>query len=154
MYTHRHTYMHTQGVRQGEKERAREGKRRDEKGDEKGEEKGKEKGEERVTRRERIGTKTGAVCHAVARSSEERALRCVRVMHLVCCVGKSVCATSHLLYEFPCTVAAEYATPAVRPPKGNPKCICLPSVAKRCTEGHEKQKLQWFFFELLVKPLW
>ena len=24
------------------------------------------------------------------------------------------------------------------PPKGNPKCICLPSVAERCKEGQEK----------------
>ena len=95
--------------------------------------------------KKRIGTKTGAVCHAVARSSVERALRCVRVVQLVCCVGESVCATSHLLYVLPCRVAAGYATPAVRPPEVNPKCICLPSVEKRCIEGHEKTKLTVFF---------
>ena len=72
-------------------------------------------------------------------SSVERALRSVCVMHLVCCVGESVCATSHLQYFVPSHVAAGYATLAVRPLKGNPKCICLPSVAKRCIEDHEKQ---------------
>ena len=64
--------------------------------------------------KKRIGTKTGAVGHAVARSSVERALRCVRIMHLVCCVGESVCATLHLLDVLPCRVAAGDVTPAVR----------------------------------------
>ena len=41
-----------------------------------------------------------------------------------------------LRYVLPCRVAAVFATPAVRPPKGNPECICC--VAKRCMEGHEK----------------
>ena len=83
----------------------------------------------------RVGTKTGAVCHAVA--------RCVRIMHLVCCVGESV--PHHTCY------AAGYATPAVRPPKGNPKCICLPSV--EMYGGRRKTKLTVFFFEPLVTPL-
>ena len=74
---------------------------------------------------ERAGAGYGAMWDVMKYSSVERAVRCVRIMHLVCCVGESVCATSHLLH-------------AVRPPKGNPNCICLPSVAKRCMEGHEK----------------
>ena len=61
-------------------------------------------------------------------SSVERALRCVRIMQLVCCVGKSVCATSDLLH-------------AVRPPKGNPNCICLPKRRKEMYGGPRKTKL-------------
>ena len=81
--------------------------------------------------RKHIRVSFGAVCHAVARSSVKFYLRSVCIMHLVCCMGESVCATSHLLYVLPCRVAAWHATPAVRPPKGNPKCIWL---AKRCKE--------------------
>ena len=46
------------------------------------------------------------MCHAVPRSSVKYSLRRVRIMHLVCCVGDSVCAASHLLYVLPCRVAA------------------------------------------------
>ena len=92
-------------------------------------------------KKKRTGTKTGAVCHAVARSSVERALRCVRIMHLVCCLGESVCAASHLLYVLPCRAAAGYATPAVRPPKKKPEMHLL---AKRCKDmcgGPTKNKI-------------
>ena len=43
------------------------------------------------------------------------------------------------IFVLPCRVAAGYATPAVRPTKRNPKCICFPSVATRCMEGNENQ---------------
>ena len=69
---------------------------------------------ERGTRRERVEAGSGAVCDAVGRSSVEHIVRCVCIMHLACCVGESVCATSHLLLVLPCRVAVEYATPAVR----------------------------------------
>ncbi len=64
----------------------------------------------------------------------------VYVSCIWCAVGESVCATAHLLFALPCRVAAEYATPAVRPPKGNPKCICLPSVCKEIYGGPRKTK--------------
>ena len=78
-------------------------------------------------------------------AAEPKLVRCVMqprafsVESALSCVGESVCATSHMLCVLPCRVAAVHATPVVRPPKGNATCICLPSVAKRCTEGHEKQ---------------
>ena len=67
----------------------------------------------------RTGTKTGAVCHAVARSSVEPPLRCVRIMHLVCCVGESVCATPHLL-PCCCGVRNTRCTPTRRKPEMQP----------------------------------
>ena len=63
----------------------------------------------------------------VERSSVERALRCVRVVHLVCCVGESVCATSHLLNVLPCRVRNTRCTPAKRKPE-------MHLLAKRCKE--------------------
>ena len=116
-HTHRHTNTQTRLLKRREKRRAKRA----------------------GAGRERVGAGYGAMYHTIKHSSVKYSLRCVCIMHLVCCVGESVCATSHLPYVLPCRVAAGYATPAVRPPKGNPKCICLPSVAKRCTEGHEKQ---------------
>ena len=96
-----------------------------------------------------IGTKTGAVCHAVARSSVERALRCVRIMHLACCVGESVCAASHLLYVFPCRVAAGNATPAVRTPKKKTRnafaCHALQrDVSGATTNQSDRRFLNWW----------
>ena len=89
--------------------------------------------EERGTRRERVEAGSGAVCDAVRHSSMEYTLCCVCSMHLACCVGESVCATSHLLLVLPCRVAVGYATPAAR--------MWLPSVAKRRMDVHESH--QW-----------
>ena len=82
--------------------------------------------------KERVGPGHGAMYHQIKHSSVKYSLRCVCIMYLVCCVGESLWATSHLLYVLPCR---SHATRAVRPPKRNPKCICLPSVAKRCMEA-------------------
>ena len=68
---------------------------------------------------------------AVARASVERALRCVRIMHLVCCVGESVCATSHLLNVLPGRVAAGV--------RNKPEMHLLAKRCKESMEGHEKQ---------------
>ena len=46
---------------------------------------------------------------------------------------------SHLLFDDPRHVAAGNATPAVRPPKGNQKCMCLPSVCKEMHGGPKKK---------------
>ena len=103
--------------------------------------------------KERVGAGFDAVCHAVARSLVKYSLRCVCVLCIWCAVsGKLYALHDTCFFVLPCRVAAEYATPTVRPPKGNPKCMCLPSVAKRCIDGQEKQNGQCFF-ELLVKPL-
>ena len=84
-----------------------------------------------------IGTQIGAVMRS--RALRWNVLYAVYVSCIWCAAsGKSVCAASHLLHVLPCCVAAAYATPAVSPPKGKPKRSCLPSVAKRCIEGHEK----------------
>ena len=42
---------------------------------------------------------------------------------------------SLLISCYPAVYLRGDAKPAVRPPKGNPKCICLPSAAKRCMEA-------------------
>ena len=120
----------------------RHGRRREEKGEEKGEERRrKEQRRAKSVRiyRKRIGASSGAMYHTIEHSSVKYSLRCARIMHVVCCVRESVCATLHLRFVLPCRVVAGYAAPAVRPPRRNPKCMCLPSVAKSCMEGHEKQ---------------
>ena len=88
--------------------------------------------------KKRIGTKTGAVCHAVARSYVERAFAVCscRASGVLCrgicmrCVTLAVCVTM------------------LRPPKGNPKCICLPSVWRTTKNKNDRG-----FFELLITPL-
>ena len=140
---HRQTHVHTHAKRargqEGEKRRRARG-REEENGGEKGREgKRKEKGKVKSARihRKRTGASSGTMYHTIVHTSVKHTLCCVHIMYLVCCAGESVCATSHLLY-FPCRVAAGYATPAVRHPKRNPKCMCLPSVAKRCMDAKKK----------------
>ena len=88
--------------------------------------------------------------HTIRHSFVKYSLRRVRIMHLACCVGESVCATSHLPHVLPCRDAAGYATPAVRPPKGNQKFICSPIAAKRCMEEATKNKIDRCFFCFLT----
>ena len=66
------------------------------------------------THRKRIGTNSGTMYHTTKHSSVKHTLRCLHIMHLVCYVGESVCAISHLQYFLPCHVAAGHATPAAR----------------------------------------
>ena len=80
--------------------------------------------------RKRIRVSFGAVCHAVGRSSVKYSLRSVRIMHLV---SGNLYALHHTCY-----ICA--TLPSVRPTKRNPKCICFPSVAKRCIGGPRKSK--------------
>ena len=103
--------------------------------------------------KKRIGTKIGAVCHAVARSSVERAFRCVRIMHLVCCVGESFVRyiTLATCVTLPCSCGVRNTR--CRPTKRKPEMLLL---AKRCKEmyrGPRKTKLRPWFFVLLVTPL-
>ena len=78
-----------------------------------------EKGEEKCEERKNPQANSGTMYHSIKHSSVKHTLPCVHVMHLVCCVGESVCATSHLPHVSPCRAAAVYETPAVRHHKEN-----------------------------------
>ena len=101
--------------------------------------------------RKRIEASSGAMHHTTKHSSVKHTLRCAHIVYLVCCVGESFCATSHLLYvsTLPCccggTQRPLYAT------RRKPKCICLPSVAKRCMEG--PRQITVVFLNCGFKPL-
>ena len=103
------------------------------------------------TSKKSVGVDFGVVCHTIKHTSVKHTLRCLHIMHLVCCVGQSVCATSHLLYVQPRHVAAGYATPAVRTQR-EPEMHLL---AMRCKEmyGGPKKTHDRGFLELSVKPL-
>ena len=72
-------------------------------------------------------------------------------MHLVCCVGESVCATSHLLYVYP----AMLLRGTQHPQSATKTELEMHLLAKRCKEmcGEPRKKLTVFFFllELRVK---
>ena len=99
-----------------------------------------------------VGVDFGVVCHTIKHTSVKHTLRCLHIMHLVRCVGQSVCATSHLLYVQPRHVAAGYATPAVRPQKGNRNAFACHAV-QRDVWRTKKPTHDRGFLELSVKPL-
>ena len=80
----------------------------------------------------------------------ENLLHCT-MMHVVCCVGESVCATSHLPCVLPCRVAAwvrnTHCTDMIKEPG-------MHLLAKRCKEMYGKPRKKLIVvFELLVTPL-
>ena len=99
--------------------------------------------------RKRTGASTGTMYHTIKHSSLKHSLRCVHIMHLVCCVQASVCATSHLLYSYPavlprCTQHPLYATTEMH---------LLAKRSKVMKRGPRQKKKTEFFCELWVKPL-
>ena len=89
---------------------------------------------------------TGSAREPAGNAPEPKRVRCVmgsRALqwNVLCAVYVSCIwsAVSVNLYALHHTCCMCYATPAVRPPRENPKCICLSIVAKRCMEDHEKQ---------------
>ena len=86
----------------------------------------------------------------IKHSSVKHTLRCVLTMPLVCCVGESVCATSHLLYVLPCRVAAEYAAPTVRHQKETRNAFACQALLRYVWRA-KKKRMTVFFFELWVK---
>ena len=111
-----------------------EGTTRQEKGEDKGAEKGEESKNPQKTQRSQFWYDV----------SYDQALLCETYFALtthhasgVLCRGICVrCITLAVYFILPCRCGVRNTR--CTPPKGNPKCICLPSVAKGCTEGQEK----------------
>ena len=55
-----------------------------------------------------------------------------------CAVSGNLSALHHTCYIFALPCSCGVRNTRCTPPKRNPKCMCLPSVAKKCMEGHEK----------------
>ena len=131
--TQTQTHSYTREDREGERARGGEGRREG----------------RRAQSTKKIGAQTGTMYHTIKHPSVKHTLRCVYIMHLVCCAGESVCATSHLQNVFRCRVAVGCAKPAVRHQKKRNAFAC--QALKKMCGGPRKN--DHGFSELRVKTL-